>query len=82
MPEETTSKLTNNKVLWIDPPEGWRYGFPRELPEGIEGDAIIEWMIECGYPKEKMITHDTINPTETESTAEHFYFRTWYEEKG
>jgi len=81
MPEETTSKLTNNKVLWIDPPEGWRYGFPRALPEGIEGDAIIEWMIECGYPKEKMITHDTIN-TEKESISEHFYCGMWYEEKG
>lgn len=70
MPEETTSKPTD-KVLWIDPPEGWRYGFPRALPEGIEGDAIIEWMIECGYPKEKI-----------EEYGEHFYCRTWYEEKG
>lgn len=69
MPEETTSKLTNNKVLWIDPPEGWRYGFPRAVPEGIE-DGIHEWMIKVGYPKEKM-----------EAYGESFYCGMWYEEK-
>jgi hypothetical protein len=69
MPEETTSKPTN-KVLWIDPPEGWRYGFPRAVPKGIEGDAINEWMIKVGYPKEKM-----------EAYGESFYCGMWYEEK-
>jgi len=62
--------LNTTKVLWIDPPEGWRYGFPREVPEGIEGDAINEWMIEIGYPKEKI-----------EEYGEYFHCRMMYEEK-
>lgn len=68
MPEETTSKPT--KVLWIDPPEGWKHGFPREVPKGIEADAINEWMIKVGYPRAKM-----------EAYGEHFYCGMWYEEK-
>tara|TARA_Y100000004_G_scaffold195394_1_gene262266 strand:+ start:547 stop:744 length:198 start_codon:yes stop_codon:yes gene_type:complete len=63
-------KPTNNKVLWIDPPEGWKYGFPRSVPKGVEGDAIVEWMIEVGYPKEDI-----------EACGEHFLCRMWYEEK-
>lgn len=71
MPEETTSKPTNNKVLWIDPPEGWRYGFPRAVPKGIEcEESIIKWMIECGYPKKKI-----------EEYGEYFFCNMWHEEK-
>lgn len=66
--EKTT--LNTTKILWIDPPEGWKYGFPREVPEGIERDAINEWLIEIGYPKEKI-----------EEYGEYFHCRMIYEEK-
>ena len=38
------------KRTMIDPPSGWRYGFPKELPEDQRG-RIIDWLIEQGYPK-------------------------------
>jgi hypothetical protein len=41
--------------MLVDPPEGWRYGFPRTIPIEIEADwsKIEAWIIDCGYPKEK-----------------------------
>lgn len=33
----------------IDPPRGWKYGFPKELPDDIED--IRSWFIENGYPE-------------------------------
>ena len=40
------------KALMIDPPSGWRYGFPRPVPEDFfsEGFNFVDWLIECGYP--------------------------------
>ena len=51
----------------IDPPEGWRYGFPKEIPEDV--DNTRKWLIENGYP-EKAI----------EELGDSFYVRGWYEE--
>ena len=36
--------------MWIDPDEGWRYGFPK-LWHG-EGDLDV-WLAEQGYPAGK-----------------------------
>lgn len=38
------------KKTMVDPPGGWRYGFPKEIPK----DQFVrteEWLIEQGYPK-------------------------------
>lgn len=32
----------------IDPPSGWLYGFPKELPEGKD---YRELLLESGYPE-------------------------------
>ena len=37
---------------YIDPPHGWRYGFPKVLPEGIKD--ITMWLLENGYPSEEI----------------------------
>ena len=37
---------------YIDPPSGWKYGFPKELPDGVED--INQWLIENGYPKQEI----------------------------
>ena len=46
----------------IDPPEGWRYGFPKPLPDGTDENDILErlneWLVENGYPQ-RMI--DSLN---------------------
>lgn len=37
--------------LMIDPPEGWRYGFPKIIPKEHQ-HRTLEWLVENGYPKE------------------------------
>lgn len=55
------------KVKMIDPPSGWMYGFPKEIPEGV-GDTC-KWLVDNGYP-EKLI----------KDLGNNFYVRNWYEE--
>lgn len=50
----------------IDPPDGWRYGFPKELPGDVTN--VIPWLIQNGYPKELI-----------DSFGDNFVCRHWYE---
>ncbi len=36
----------------VDPDQGWRFGFPKELPKELENENITEWLIANGYPRE------------------------------
>jgi hypothetical protein len=49
----------------IDPPSGWKYGFPKPIPEDRLKDVIV-WLVEQGYPKETI-----------DSFGEHFYCGYW-----
>ena len=51
-----TGEHEDQKVLMFDPPEGWRYGFPRPIPrECLESDeAFRKYLVECGYPDSMM----------------------------
>lgn len=42
------------KVFIIDPPSGWKYGFPKPVPQEILGNQkkLTNWLIEQGYPKQ------------------------------
>ncbi len=40
-------KVSENKKLIIDPPSGWRYGFPKEV-------SMENWLLECGYPEKDL----------------------------
>ena len=42
------------KTLIIDPPNGWRYGFPRPVPDSFfdESFDVGDWLVSCGYPAE------------------------------
>lgn len=44
--------MTFNKTLMIDPPSGWKYGFPKPVPEAFfdEGFDLGNWLVACGYP--------------------------------
>lgn len=57
------------KVTMCDPPSGWRYGFPRPVPDECMGENFYKWLDECGYP-EKL----------RKNLGEHFYCRFWEEE--
>ena len=42
------------KVTYIDPPNGWRYGFPKYIEVSIEDLKDIDmkkWLVENGYPQ-------------------------------
>ena len=55
---------------WIDPPSGWRYGFPKILPKEADG-RTLEWLVEQGYPRE-----------EIDKMGDHFYCGYWPVEEG
>lgn len=54
------------KTKFIDPPEGWMYGFPKEIPEHI--DDTRQWLIDNGYPEKEIIR-----------MGDNFYCRFWYQ---
>jgi hypothetical protein len=56
------------KQLMIDPPSGWRYGFPKAIPANMTDHEA--WLIENGYPA-----------TLIEQLGEHFYCRYWYQDE-
>ena len=53
----------------IDPPMGWRYGFPRYY-NPKEGESEAEWFVRMGYPQE-LIDRGFLQ-----------WVRTWEEEDG
>jgi hypothetical protein len=40
----------NLKDKIIDPPEGWKYGFPKKCTEDC--DDLNKWLTDNGYPEE------------------------------
>lgn len=44
----------SNIITMIDPPSGWKYGFPKELPQGVEPNNTNKWLVENGYPQEEI----------------------------
>jgi len=52
------------KKTVIDPPSGWKYGFPKFLPDYVTD--VKAWLVEQGYPAR-----------EIEACGKHFYCRYW-----
>jgi hypothetical protein len=40
-----------SKKIWIDPPEGWKFGFPAIYDPDTDGQ-MSEWIVNKGYPIE------------------------------
>lgn len=38
-------------VLVVDPPEGWRFGFPKIVPEWLKPEDMDAWIVQQGYPR-------------------------------
>jgi len=51
--------------LWVDPPGGWRYGFP-QIWDSTKDPDVDNWLYWAGYPDEVR-----------ESYGKHFYMRMW-----
>ena len=44
--------MENGKKKIVDPPSGWRYGFPREIPsEVVTAEDFKAWLLKNGYPE-------------------------------
>jgi hypothetical protein len=55
------------KVWMVDPPSGWKYGFPKPLPMEVhKKNNTLEWLLSEGYPQ-----------AEIDACGEHFYCRYW-----
>lgn len=48
-----------NKKMWLDPCEGWRYGFPKLYDPDTDGD-MHEWIYDNGYPRDKEIPYTSM----------------------
>ena len=49
--------MNKKEIYLVDPPYGWKYGFPKELPENYKNytdNEFNEWLIQNGYPKEEI----------------------------
>ena len=58
------SKEIEMKIKMIDPPSGWKYGFPKPIPEDVEN--TFKWLVENGYPQH-----------EIDSCGDYFCCRYW-----
>jgi hypothetical protein len=38
-----------SKLIWVDPPEGWKFGFPAIYDPDTDGQ-LSEWIVKKGYP--------------------------------
>lgn len=63
--------MAKKKVMMIDPDEGWRYGFPKAMPDGVGN--TYGWLVENGYPKERIDYFEN-------SKLGYLPTRVWYEE--
>jgi len=42
------------KKIFIDPPSGWKYGFPKPAPDNMRNmtrEQLREWFVQNGYPR-------------------------------
>lgn len=52
-----------SKVM-VDPPGGWKYGFPKLMPESVEN--FYAWLVSEGYPR-----------SEIDRLGDNFWCRQW-----
>lgn len=50
----------------VDPPSGWRWGFPKVYDRLEHGNDLVAWLVQEGYPQ-----------SEIDRLGEHFYVRQW-----
>lgn len=48
--QEVVKKL-DRKVVLYDPPEGWRYGFPKPY-DPLPGEDLVVTLVRDGYPED------------------------------
>ena len=38
-----------SNMMWVDPPEGWKYGFPA-IYDPVNDGKMRDWIVRKGYP--------------------------------
>ena len=47
-----TKHCVTERTKIYDPPSGWKYGFPKEVPHSVTTDEdFTKWLIDSGYPE-------------------------------
>lgn len=56
---EKTKETSEKKLILIDPPSGWRYGFPKAITQEQYKDItnLKQWCIDNGYPLSEAISY-------------------------
>lgn len=52
-----TRMTKRTKRVFIDPPSGWKYGFPKPAPENMREmtqEQLHEWFVANGYPRSEI----------------------------
>ena len=47
--EDAYDLSIKSNMIWVDPPEGWKYGFPAIYDPNADGQ-LSEWIVKRGYP--------------------------------
>ena len=47
--EDLSIKSEKAMQIWVDPPEGWKYGFPAIYDPEKDGQ-MSDWIVRKGYP--------------------------------
>ena len=57
--------MDSGTKLWIDPPAGWRYGFPKVWDQAEQPD-FYKWLLSSGYPQHML-----------DEYGDYFYCKQW-----
>lgn len=61
------------KATWVDPPSGWKYGFPKLYPTG-QVHRMSVWIIDQGYPQRERDSYKG-------EGGDYFFVRCWHDEE-
>lgn len=45
--------MIERKKMWVDPPSGWQYGFPK-IYEPAKDGSLKEFLVREGYPADML----------------------------
>ena len=49
---------TYNRPIMVDPPGGWKYGFPKLYDPSKEEGTMYDWLVRQGYPQSEIDRYD------------------------
>jgi len=61
-----------SRFVWVDPPSGWQYGFPKIYDQ--QGINLAAWLALQGYPQ-KLIELDHVRYWEASQADVEKYFK-------